>query len=302
MMGLVKMTSCGLEMDLSPRRFGLLRSSSDALGRSGVLAQRMEEDGYVYLPGALPLDEVKEARWDVLRALRDEGALDPEKDWTEGWAKPGLSMAFRPDLANGRPPVQRLVYSDRMMSLMEEILGGKARHYDYTWLRAMAPGMSTPPHYDIVYMGRGTHRVLTAWTPLSQVPMGHGGLIILEGSHRLEQLKATYGALDVDEVCANKEGKMRMNDLGYHGYGALAASPQAVADQFDLRWLTADFSMGDLLIFSMFTLHGSADNHSPFIRLSTDSRCQLASEPVDERWVGESPMGHGGKATKEMIC
>jgi hypothetical protein len=44
----------------------------------------------------------------------------------------------------------------------------------------------------------------------------------------------------------------------------------------------------------MFTLHCSVDIASPVdrIRLSSDSRYQLASEPADERWVGTDPPAH----------
>lgn len=38
------------------------------------------------------------------------------------------------------------------------------------------------------------------------------------------------------------------------------------------------------------------------LRLSTDTRYQLASEPVDERWIGENPIAHGLDAKKGMIC
>ena len=48
-------------------------------------------------------------------------------------------------------------------------------------------------------------------------------------------------------------------------------------------------------MFGMFTLHCSLDNRSPEnrIRLSTDTRYQLASEPADERWIGDEPFGNG---------
>jgi ectoine hydroxylase-related dioxygenase (phytanoyl-CoA dioxygenase family) len=53
------------------------------------------------------------------------------------------------------------------------------------------------------------------------------------------------------------------------------------------RWLTAEYRMGDVLIFSIYTMHASTDNRSESaVRLSSDTRYQLASEPVDPRWVG----------------
>jgi ectoine hydroxylase-related dioxygenase (phytanoyl-CoA dioxygenase family) len=68
------------------------------------------------------------------------------------------------------------------------------------------------------------------------------------------------------------------------------------------RWLSSEFEAGDVLIFGMFTIHASLDNHSPSIRLSSDSRYQLASEPVDERWVGSNPIGHSTAAKQSQIC
>ena len=52
--------------------------------------------------------------------------------------------------------------------------------------------------------------------------------------------------------------------------------------------------MGDLLTFSMKLVHASLDNQSDAIRISTDTRYQLASEPTDDRWVGPAPRGHVG--------
>jgi hypothetical protein len=52
----------------------------------------------------------------------------------------------------------------------------------------------------------------------------------------------------------------------------------------------------------MFTLHASLDNQTERVRLSTDSRYQLASEAVDERWIGEKPLAHGPEAKVGMIC
>ena len=50
------------------------------------------------------------------------------------------------------------------------------------------------------------------------------------------------------------------------------------------RWLTAEYRMGDVLVFSMYTMHASTDNQSESaVRLSSDTRYQLASEPADAR-------------------
>ena len=42
----------------------------------------------------------------------------------------------------------------------------------------------------------------------------------------------------------------------------------------------------------IFTMHGSLSNTSDRFRISSDTRYQLASEPVDERWIGRKPKAH----------
>ena len=68
------------------------------------------------------------------------------------------------------------------------------------------------------------------------------------------------------------------------------------------RWLTAEFQMSDVLIFSMHTLHCSHDNQTSHLSISTDSRYQLASEPIDPRWIGDDPPGNGIPAKRGSIC
>ncbi|HVP19536.1 MAG TPA: phytanoyl-CoA dioxygenase family protein [Spirochaetia bacterium] len=177
------------------------------------------------------------------------------------------------------------------------------------WLRAKKPGIAdaTAPHYDVVFMGRGTRRLYTAWTPLEDVPLEKGGLMILEGSHLLSDVRSTYGELDVDTYCANKSeardietGKKQWEDR-VNG-GKYADDALAVREALGGRWLTSDFHAGDVLLFSMYTMHASSDNHSRSYRLSTDTRYQLASEPVDERWIGKNPPAHGPGGKRGMIC
>jgi ectoine hydroxylase-related dioxygenase (phytanoyl-CoA dioxygenase family) len=119
-----------------------------------------------------------------------------------------------------------------------------------------------------------------------------GGLMILENSHRLRNIKNRYGRMDVDSYCKNRNNA-QLYAAGQKWWdGALSKNPVSLRQRYGGRWLSADFKAGDVLIFGMFTVHASLDNHSRSIRLSSDSRYQLASESVDERWVGRHPIGH----------
>ena len=145
----------------------------------------------------------------------------------------------------------------------------------------MPPGKSSGCHYDNVYMGRGTRDVYTVWTPLGDVPMELGALALCLRSEHFEQVKDVYGTLDVD----------RDNTAG----GVLTEDPVEIVDKFGGRWATTNFQAGDIIIFGMFILQFALKNSTNRYRTSMDTRYQLKSEPVDERWVGLKPIGHSAR-------
>ncbi len=300
--GKTTISSVGHELDCREEAFGYLRDSSDLVSQPEELHLRMQEDGYLYLRNLLNSQEVWQARQEIAACLAAEGSLESDSPVLDCIAKPGLKMSFRPDLASLSPALKKLLYSGRMMEFFQVFLGGEVRHYDYTWLRAVAPGKGTYPHGDIVYMGRGTDKLYTAWTPLGDISWELGGLMILEKSHHLENIKNRYGRMDVDSYCSNRKTAQLYASGQKWWNGALSNNPVSLRKKYGGRWLSAEFQAGDVLIFGMFTVHASLDNHSSSIRLSSDSRYQLASEPVDERWVGTNPIGHSVAGKRGRIC
>jgi hypothetical protein len=294
--------SSGYQLDSHPDTFGSLRDSSTLLSTPDELRRRMMEDGYLYLPALLNPQDVWQARFEIASTLAEQGYLEPGYPVMDCVARPGLSMSFRPDLVANSPTLKRLLYSGRMMDFFQVFFGGDVRHYDYTWFRALAPGLGTYPHCDVVYMGRGTHNLYTAWTPLGDISWEMGGLMILEKSHCLENIKNGYGRRDVDSYCQNRK-HARLYASGEKWWdGALSKNPVSLRRRYGGRWLSAEFKTGDVLVFGMLTVHASLDNHSRTIRLSSDSRYQLASESVDERWVGMHPIGHSRAAKRGRLC
>ncbi len=285
----------GQQLNTDASHFGLLTECV-----TNEASKSLEENGYAFMRDFFDREAVLAVRLEIAKRLSSEGHLHPSFPIEQCVAKPGLNLAFRPDISNASSALQRLIYSETVMEFFSSTLGGEARHYDYTWLRVVAPGKGTFPHCDIVYMGRGTRNVLTMWVPYGDVPLSVGGLLVLENSHRLQELHQTYGRMDVDAVCQTKENQTAF--AGFESSGAISNDFLSLQKQFGGRWLSADFRAGDALIFGMQTIHGSLDNGSDQIRLSSDSRYQLASEPVDERWVGEHPIAHGTDAKRDLIC
>jgi ectoine hydroxylase-related dioxygenase (phytanoyl-CoA dioxygenase family) len=186
------------------------------------------------------------------------------------------------------------------MRFFSSFLGGEVRHFDFTWLRCISPGPATPSHCDIVYMGRGTRTLYTAWVPLGDLDFEMGGLMVLEGSHKNLRLQSTYGQRDVDLYCSNRPDDISRTAKGSNGW--LSEDPNHIRHSLGGRWLTAEYRAGDAMVFCMDLVHGGVDNRSDRLRISSDSRYQLASEPVDERWVGENPPGHGSAGKRGRIC
>ncbi len=295
--------SCGVQLDASPDKLGSLRDANELLGDPGMLQQRMADDGYLFLRGLLPSDEVLDARRNTLEQLAAQGQLDPNVPLMDGVQRPGTSLFFQPELAQkNNQPLQQLLYAEQgeLMRFFQYFLGGPAGHFDFTWLRCISPGRGTPAHCDVVFMGRGTRKLYTAWVPLGDVDFEAGGLMVLEGSHKNQELQRTYGARDVDSYCDNDPLDAARTANGYNGW--LSENPNELRDQLGGRWLVSEYKAGDIVIFSIDLAHGGMDNRSNHLRLSSDSRYQLASEPIDERWVGENPPGHSSAGKRGRVC
>lgn len=298
-----RLTALGVELDLSAEHFGELRDSTGILGDAAALRERMAREGYLYLPGYLDREAVLAARRGVTDRLAAEGLTDPAYPADEAVAPPGSTLAFKPDLAHDNAPLHDLLYGARMLGFYEHFLGGPVRHFDFTWMRAVAPGRATAPHGDVVFMGRGTHDLYTAWVPLGDVDYQLGGLIVLEGSNTLATIRDGYAHRDVDAYCENVPGERERAEAGGWSWnGTLSDNPARLREQLGGRWLTTAFRAGDLLTFSAYTIHGSLDNRADRIRLSSDSRYQLAAAPIDERWIGAAPIGHGPGGKRGLIC
>jgi hypothetical protein len=288
--GARELTTNGFVFDTRPEAFGELRDANSLLGDQVALRKRMTDDGYLLFRGLLDRDLVLAARRELVGKLDAVGLIDrshPLMDAIYSGTNARLAeidrKAFAKDLRTG-PALREVVQRGRIIDYCRDFLGGQVRSLDYVWVRNVRVGSATGCHIDWVYMGRGTRNLYTAWTPMGDVPLSDGPLAILEGSHRLEELQQTYGALDVD----------RDKDHPYTG-GWLSKDAPQVRNTYGGRWLTTEFRTGDVLLFGMFLVHCSLDNKSPEnkVRLSTDTRYQLASEPADARWTGEEPFGHG---------
>ena len=127
--------------------------------------------------------------------------------------------------------------------------------------------------------------------------------MILEDSHNKRLRLKNYLARDSDTYCKNRKSAEQYASQETKVWsGMLTNNPVTLRDKLGGRWLRANYRMGDLLLFPPYTVHCSLDNNSDRLRISTDTRYQLASDPYDERWIGTNPVGHGAGGKRGLIC
>lgn len=294
----------GHELERGPDSLGEL-TRTEHTDDAALLRSRLRDDGYLYLPGFFEREAVLAVRRVLVGRLAAGGLLAPGSPAMEAVALPGAPIEFGRDgseLVAGNELLHGLLYGGPMMSFYESLLGGPVRHFDFTWLRIIPPGGGTWVHTDIVFMGRGTSNLCTSWVPYGDIPSEMGGLAILERSHNHDVIRNVYGRQDVDSYCENL-GQEPPDDYEWpNASPILDEDAAALRRRLGGRWLTADYGAGDLLLFGMYTAHGALDNRSDRIRLSSDSRYQLAADPVDERWVGPHPPGHTKAGKRGVVC
>jgi len=253
-----------------------LAESTAILEDPQALRARMQEDGYLLLRDFFDRPFVARARVEILGYLAEHGFLRPAAPVAEGVVAPGKHPpSFTHEIVQHLEAFLDVVNSDRIMDFFERFLGRPALTLDHKWVRAAGPGKNVGAHCDIVFMGAGTKSLYSVWTALGDIPMEMGTLAICLGSHKHAKLKATYGAADAHK------------DL--RGGGIFDDDPHAVTRAVGCPWASTDFRMGDVVIFDMYLMHGSLDNQTDRIRLSSDTRYQAAVEPVDERHMGATP-------------
>lgn len=260
---------------------GELRDSNALLYDVSALHERYEQDGYLLFRGLIDRQKVLNARAVIMEHMAEKEALVPGTPVLEGVMRAGktVGMMGRKGITH-HPAVRAVLEGEELFAFYERFFGEPSLTFDYKWLRGVGNEEFTGAHMDIVYMGRGTARLMTCWIPFGDIPIELGTLAMCVGSHRdpgFERVRNTYGRMDVD--------RDRIE-------GWFCNDPREIAQKFGGRWATTSYEAGDVITFGMYTMHASTTNTTNRFRLSCDVRFQPANDPVDERWVGENPKGH----------
>ncbi|HEX8049782.1 phytanoyl-CoA dioxygenase family protein [Rhizobium sp.] len=294
--GLAPLEANGKILSMAPHRFGYL-APTDAATDVATLRAQFQEHGYLWLKGFLKRDDVLDFRAWVFGHLMDTGLLQPGSDPMIGLAAKGeadKSLADRRLMSLVRSVAyEGFCTQPRIASFMDEFVQGISYLHKRKIMRFTRPntGAVTPAHYDLVYLRGGTSRIVTAWIPIGDIPVDMGGLVYLEGSHRIgaemEKEFAVKGAALTPEERVSAFNK-NMTEGGW-----VSKDLPEMAERFDTRWLAADYEAGDIVLHSPYMIHASTTNRDPFgrLRLSTDIRYQNVEDEIDARWSNHWTLG-----------
>ena len=87
----------GEALETAPRAVGALRRSDEAVGDVDELRRRMQQDGYLFMPGLLNRDQVVGARGRVAQRLAAAGLLDKGHPPEECVAASDAQVNFLPE-------------------------------------------------------------------------------------------------------------------------------------------------------------------------------------------------------------
>ena len=231
-----------------------LADSGRLAGDPAALTARLAADGYVFLRGLLPAERVRAAGERVAATLHAGGwtaagspRLDPGAGPREALADPAYRAAVTGLAFNALP------YLVPLRAAVRRILGPGSFSYPVKVLRAVPPETAVQRtrgryvHYD--YTGSGVQDMLTTWMPLTDVPAALGGLAVRPGGHRDRPRR-----------------------------------PRPLAGT-ERGWATADYQVGDVIIFHCLTPHAALPNMSRQLRLSADFRWQQPSSPAPAEMI-----------------
>lgn len=295
-------TACIQQVEIPSDRIGLLPDFSGDPSDGHLLQEHLEEHGYVLLRGALDVEEVVAARAEVFGRLAEMGEIadppleaiatgtsrrpDPVQDAGVFWTSVSEGSLLR-----------QLTHGPRLSGIMDTVIGETARAFDLIYLRPTTVGKATGMHYDYPFFAGSGQPMFNAWIPIGDVSIEEGPLVLVENSNTFRDLIDPFLVVD---YAADRSDKT-VQQAAYGGDGQ--TNPLQLVTDRDTRLLTTDFHAGDLLIVSMFMMHGSLDNVSPRnrVRLSCDVRFQPASQPFDDdRYFGNSPRGSKGGGYADM--
>jgi len=248
--------------------------------------RRFKTDGYVFLKGLLPREDVLKAREEYFKLLAPSGVLAPGSQPVQGIFDanqdkldfPGIGAGSQS--ANGRPIGPHPDVAEKFVDLAMQAHGEEwyketfCKHrdlYDYiakmtgwgpntfgikrTLLRNNTPGnKAIGVHYDQIFLRHGEDTSVTAWIPVGDVKVNGGGLIYLENGHTLgAEIEQQFTEKAKASGMSDEEAKNAFNQNMMSG-AMLSDGPAEFGKTHGRRWLVTDYEAGDVVLHTAYTV------------------------------------------------
>lgn len=264
--------------------------------------QRFQEDGYLFVKGLIPRQDVLKAREEYFKLLAPSGVLKPGTSPVEGIFDitqdkldfPGIGAGFAD--ANGRPTGPHPEVASKFVSMAlqahtepwyKEVFckhdalrhyvsrltgwGDDTRAIRRTLLRNNTPGnKAIGVHYDQIFLRHGEDTSVTAWVPMGDISRQGGGLIYLEKGHLLgAEIEQAFTIKAQATGLTEEEARNAFNQNMMSG-GLLADGPLAFGKEHNRRWLLTEYEAGDVVFHNSYAVSAA-----PFQECSSGSHGQL---------------------------
>jgi hypothetical protein len=232
-----------------------LADSTHLIGDAEALRRVYQEDGVVFLRGVIDPELIAWGREHYREALLAEGLIDPANEAPVWTGK--KTDTWRPCDAIGTTVWREVVKQPLLNQVMRDIFADEP-----VWIPIAAhrSGFPTGPVVEDQDIFAGRHQdgfynegmlFTICWMPIRDVNRDRGSFAVAPGTHK-------RGSLHDTSLKGN------------------AIPREAIAEK---DWRSADFRVGDVLIFNYLTAHTALPNPSDEIRLSLDVRAIPASAP-----------------------
>ena len=285
----MKLTSNGYPLVTSADQLGRLTPCSTQTP-IGALREQLKADGYLWLRGFFPREEVIALRRRFFERMKPTGIVAEHVDVGEGIFSgqrdpTGQTTKILTEFVR-TAAYESFCFQPRLWQFYEELLGGDVYLHKRKIVRQTYPNdpKTTDAHYDLIYLRGGTDTVLSSWIPLGDVPLEMGGLTYLESSDTFgRQMEAEFAARNSN---LSPEERLSAYNKNMSITGGIGKDLSALVNRYHTRWLVADYEAGDMVVHTSYMIHAATQNTSREnrMRLSTDIRYQRIRDEIDARW------------------
>ncbi|PIA91751.1 hypothetical protein CB0940_09717 [Cercospora beticola] len=278
------------------------------------MRHRFEQDGYIFVKGVMPREDVLDMREAYFTHMQPTGILKPGTSPREGIfdntqdpiAQHGVGGRDLPEdrlkvdklvSAHTHPIYKAFLEHPKLRQFVRDFMGWKKDVLvTRTLLRHNVPnGFSTGIHYDKIFLRAGDAEFLTAWVPIGDCSPTGGGLMYLENSTDIglameaDFTKRAESFTKEERINGFNQNMMRDGQLSHDAAELTRQIEEGKhgGDKRARRWIVANYEAGDVVFHNPYMIHGAIKNDDPAgrIRLSTDLRFYEEGSDLDTRWM-----------------